>query len=121
MWPRYFEFFFGFWLLLTPAIFDHGDQWPQLALNERICGALVILLTLVSFQRRFRWSHFVTFAVALWIWGFAWTVPPRPGPPAAQSDITVAILLLMFVILPNEASRPPVSWRKFNEEQKQSR
>jgi hypothetical protein len=38
---------------------------------------------------------------------------PYPTPPALQNDLLVGVLLLMFAILPSEASLPPRSWRDY--------
>ena len=110
MWPRYLEILFGCWLMASPWVIAHPE--PELRrINEVAAGAVIVLLSLASFFRATRWAHLVTGGVALWIGLAAYFFEPRPGPPGAQNDITVAILLLMTCILPNEASQPPRSWR----------
>ena len=43
--------------------------------------------------------------------GFAYWGWDRPGPPPVQNALVVSTLLLLFAIVPNEASRPPRPWR----------
>jgi hypothetical protein len=38
---------------------------------------------------------------------------PYPTPVALQNDLMLGLLLLMFAIVPNEASLPPEKWRDF--------
>jgi hypothetical protein len=104
------EILLGLWLIASPWVIPHPE--PELRrLNEITSGAVIVILSIASFFQMTRWAHLVTGLVALWIGGAAYFLEPRPGPPGAQNDITVAILLLMVCILPNEASQPPGPWR----------
>ena len=111
MWPRVVELMLGIWLTLTPFIYRLENPSPfQL---EVVVGVLVIVLSCLSFWRPTAWAHVVTFIVALGLGLFAWTWFERPGPPLAQNDILVALLLASFAILPNEVFLPPRAWRDF--------
>ena len=48
---------------------------------------------------------------SLWLTGHGYFSAVRPGPPAAQNEIMVGLMLLVLAIIPNEASEPPVPWR----------
>jgi hypothetical protein len=66
---------------------------------------------MLSFSNRAGWAHAGTALLALGIGLAAYAGHPRPGPPAAQNEIVVALLLLIFAIVPNEATLPPKPWR----------
>ena len=109
MWPRYSEMLFGAWLVASPWIFNHPGGWFYW--NDIASGSVVILLAILSFFRATRWAHVAIGAVALWVGGTAYFLFERPGPAAAQNEITTALLLLLLFLLPNEASLPPTPWR----------
>ena len=100
----------GVWLALSPFIFAAGPRSSELM----ICGGVVIALALASFWRPVEWAHLLIGAVALWLIGSGYFTQPRPGPPAAQNEIVSGLLLMMLFIVPNEATEPPKSWRRFH-------
>jgi hypothetical protein len=71
----------------------------------------VIVYSLASFAQRYRYAHFATALVALWLIGFGYLTAVDPAPAAQQNDFAIGLLLLMFAIIPNEATLPPPSWR----------
>jgi hypothetical protein len=110
MWARYLEIVLGAWLIASPWIFGHATGlW--LHYNDVISGSAVVFLAAASFTRRGRWAHLLTGAVAVWLGASAYFGFDRPGPPAAQNEITLALLLLTMFAVPNESSDPPVPWR----------
>jgi hypothetical protein len=101
----------GAWLIASPWILDHQPgSW--FVVNDIVSGIAVILLAVLSFFLPTRWAHIAIGVVALWLWGSAYFLEQRPGPPAAQNERTIGVLLLMFCLLPNQASQPPAPWRK---------
>jgi hypothetical protein len=112
MWARVIELMLGIWLVLSPLIFRETVAVGEFRTTDVSTGSAVILLSLLSFWRALRWSHLATGAVALWLIFWAWSAAARPGPPAAQNEIVVGLLLLMLAIVPNQASLPPESWRR---------
>jgi hypothetical protein len=112
MWARVIELMLGVWLVLSPLIFREtagvGNFWN----TDVSAGSAVILLSLLSFWRPLRKSHLVTGVIALWLILSAWFAAARPGPPAAQNEIVVGLLLLMLAIVPTDASLPPEPWRR---------
>jgi hypothetical protein len=112
MWPRIVEILLGIWLIASPLIFRTADTCMRGAVNDLICGAAVIVLSLVSFSSRFRRAHFLILLVAAWllITGY---IAGHPAPPAAQNLIIVGLLLAMFAIIPGRINEMPESWRRF--------
>lgn len=112
MWPRVTELMLGLWLVLAPLVFRDTEAIEQFLVRDVAAGSAVVLFSLLSFWRRTEWAHFGTAILALLLGlsaYFGWT---RPGPPAAQNEITLALCLLLLAIVPNEASRPPKPWRQ---------
>ncbi len=118
MWARVVEVMLGCWLAASPFIFRHAAEERAFWINDFLCGFAVATFALCSFWRPLRHAHLVTAAVALWliIFGF---LTSSPAPPASQNHILTGLVLLMFAIIPNEASLPPLSWRTFNEEKQE--
>lgn len=110
MWPRYMEMLCGAWLIASPWVFGHTDN-AWLFWNDIICGAAVFLLAVLSFRKQTHSAHLLTGAVVLWLGGTAYFMFERPGPGGVQNEITMALILVLFFILPNQASLPPEPWR----------
>jgi hypothetical protein len=112
MWPRVVELMLGLWLVLSPFIFRGTESVEAFAAIDMTAGACVVILSLLSFWRRAEWAHLGTALLALALGTYAYFGWERPGPPAAQNEISVALILLLLAIVPNEASRPPKPWRR---------
>jgi hypothetical protein len=110
MWPRVSELFLGGWLMLSPLIFAGTVQSASFAVRDVVLGGVVAVLSLLSFWPRTSRAHLVTAALALALCGAAYFGWPRPGPPGAQNEIAIGLLLLMLAIIPSHANRPPISW-----------
>lgn len=111
MWPRVVEVTLGAWLLITPFVFRDSPAMDAYATNAMVSGSIVILASLLCFWHRTDRAYFVTLAVSLWLMGHGYFAAERPGPPPAQNEITVGLLLLLFAILPTETNQPPGPWR----------
>ena len=101
----------GVWLTMTPFVFRL--EQPSVGQLEVWVGIAVMVLSCLSFWHRTAWAHWVTLALAISFGLFAWSWFDRPGPPLAQNDILVALLLATFAILPNHVFMPPRSWQDF--------
>ena len=117
MWPRVVEVMLGCWLLVTPFVFRDTDAIGSYSAHAVVCGALVVLASLLSFWSRRRLAHLVTLGVALWLAVHGYFSAPRPGPPAAQHEIVLGLTLLLFAILPNAINDAPRPWRVVTKEQ----
>jgi hypothetical protein len=113
MWARIIEVTLGCWLAMSPFIFRHGAEERVLWFNDLFSAMIVIVLALVSFWTPLRFAHLANLVVALWLIAFGFLASDYPVPPPLQNDIIVGLLLLMFAIIPNEATRPPQGWRDF--------
>ena len=112
MWPRVVEVMLGCWLLVTPFVFRDTEAIGNYTINSVISGSVVILASLLSFWDRTRSARMVTLVVSLWLatHGYFWA--ERPGPPAAQNELAVGLVLLLFAVLPNETNDVPRRWRR---------
>lgn len=107
MWPRVVEVMIGAWLVITPLVFRGTEDVDRYAVNAVVSGSVVITASLMAFWRRTAWMRLVTLAVSCWLAGHGYLSAVRPGPPAAQNEIMVGLLLLLFAVLPNDVNRPP--------------
>ena len=113
MWSRVVEIMLGCWLLISPFIFQHESGQVALWANDLGCGTAVILFALFSYWHPTRHAHVATMAVALWLIGFAYWHGFGSAPPASQNHVILGMLLGMFAVIPNEATRPaPAAWEE---------
>jgi hypothetical protein len=94
-------------------MFQHAAEQRTLWFKDMFCGAVVVVMALLSYWPPCRRAHLTSIGVGLWLAGYGYLASPYPTPPALQNDLLVGILLLMFAILPSEASLPPRSWRDY--------
>jgi multisubunit Na+/H+ antiporter MnhF subunit len=113
MWARVIEVMLGCWLAMSPFIFRHSAEDRVLWFNDLFGAMVVIMLALISFWPPLRFAHVANLVIALWLIAFGFWASSYPAPPALQNDIVVGLLLLMFAIVPNKATRPPRPWRDF--------
>jgi hypothetical protein len=105
------ELAMGAWLMASPWIFGHTDSSSSYYVKDLVCGGLVVALSALSWWKPASWAHYFTGGVATWLGITTWWFVERPGPPAAQNEITMAVLLVTMFLLPNQASDPPATWR----------
>lgn len=122
MWARVIEVMLGFWLMISPFLFGHYPMDRVLWMNDLICGSAIVLLAFLSFWffsrlRFFRYAHVLILGVALWLIGFAYFYGGHPASPGYQNDIFLGLILLLPAIIPNDASQPPPSWRRYYQTQ----
>ncbi|MEX0820138.1 MAG: SPW repeat protein [Pirellulaceae bacterium] len=111
MWSRVVEIMLGCWLAVSPFIFGHAADAPMLWWMDWICALAVISFGMLSYWQPLRHIHVATALVALVMIGYGrFASPGDDVTPALQNHILVGLLLLMFAIVPNHASRPPRWW-----------
>ena len=119
MWARTAEIMFGLWLAISPFVFGHMPEPAAWWINDFACALAVITLGVLSFWHPTRHAHLLLIAVGFWMLGFAyyqrfWVATESQHAPAALQNLAATgFLLLMFAILPNDATRPPSSWEQF--------
>ena len=112
-WPRYCEMLLGLWLLMAHRILKYED--PDVFRTVNIAAATgILLLDIVSVTFYKRYAHLAVLGIAFGLLVHAYFVAPAEA-IGTQNNILVALLLLMFAILPTEATLPPQSWRQFRE------
>lgn len=101
----------GIWLLMSPFIFGHYPEETWLWANDFFVGSILIVFSLASFWEYTRWAHWLLIPVMVWLAAFGRFSSTPPLEPGRQNEIIVGLVLLLIVIIPNEASQPPRSWR----------
>ncbi len=113
MWPRIAEIFPGIWLLSTPFVFAIPASAESTWFNNMSCGVVVIAMDLHCLFHRASRAHLLNLAIGLWLVALAYHAGPAPATPPYASHFVTGIVLALFSIIPNEANRPPRSWREF--------
>ncbi|HEX7028198.1 MAG TPA: vitamin K epoxide reductase family protein, partial [Gammaproteobacteria bacterium] len=122
LWPHYANLMLGFWLLSSPFILGYLSEYvpdtnalrvtaerglPPIELrnlamtwNDVICGALVVIFSLLSAdpKRRFSWSQWANATVGAWLL-FAPLVFWTPLPEAYANDTLLGALIIAFAVL----------------------
>jgi len=111
-WPRYSEMLLSLWLVAAPWILSYGDSTIFRTINIA-AAAGILLLDLLSVTLYKRYAHLGVLGIALGLLGHAYFAMP-PEAAGTQNNVIVALLLLMFAILPTEATLPPPSWRELH-------
>jgi hypothetical protein len=112
MWARVVELMLGVWLILSPLIFRGTPGLEAYVVNDVIAGSLAVAFALLCFWRPTRRAHLATLLLGAYLALFGYFSADRPGPPAAQNDIVIGLLLMIFAVVPTEAARPPEPWRR---------
>ena len=112
MWPRTSEVALAVWLALSPFIFRHAPEHAVLWWSDMVAAFLVMTISLLSFWRRTLHVHLLNVPIALWLMAFGYFALGNPPPPGAQNEMVVGLILLMFAIIPSEATLPPAEWRE---------
>ena len=110
MWPRVIELMLGCWLVVSPFVFRGTPELERYMFSLVGSGAVVVIASLLSFWPPAASARFLTLLTSLWLTGHGYFAAVRPGPPAAQNEIMIGLLLLVFAILPNDTNRPPADW-----------
>jgi hypothetical protein len=113
-WPRYCEMLLGLWLLVSPWILNYGSATGSGGINLAAAAGIVLLDVLsINFYKRYAYLAVLLIALVLLVHAYIAMPPEAAG---TQNNIIVALLLLMFAILPTEATLPPLSWRQLHKE-----
>ena len=113
MGPRAVEVMLGLWLVLSPFVFGHLEQHPQLAVSDFAAGAATVVLACLSAFHRLRRAHLGNLLVAAWLCGYGYFAFAHPAPPGAQNELLVGLTLLLFAIAPTGANDPPEAWSRY--------
>jgi hypothetical protein len=111
MWARVVEVMLGCWLLVSPFVFRDTPHVSAFWTTDVATGCAAIVCSLAAFARPLARAHLLTGAAGVWLIASGYFSMPRPGPPAAQNEIVIGLLLAMLAVVPTEASRPPAPWR----------
>lgn len=113
MWPRVAEFMLACWLAISPFVFRYSAEQTANWSIDVGAGAAVMAFSAAAHHRRLRYAHVGTLAVSLALaaWSYVRANAAWPVPPAEQNHLLVALLLLMFAVIPTNCNEPPPAWR----------
>lgn len=110
MWGRISEIILAFWLFISYFIFEYQS------IQALICGVLMLLFALLSYAPRLNKMHLFQVVPAGWLLFMGYSYPTPWLPMGLQNYVVVGVLLLMFTIIPSNASDHPRPWKRFLEE-----
>jgi hypothetical protein len=114
MWPRYCEVLLALWLMASGWVLEYPDP-AQYRLVSVVAGILVLILDLLSITLYKRYAYLLVLGIAAALLAFSFWLAPAET-QGTQNLVVVALLMLIFGVLPTEATQPPLSWRKLNRE-----
>ena len=115
MWARITELVLGAWLAISPYVVGYDPALEGLWIATWAASALVVVSAAASWHPRLRRAHLLELGVAAWLLALAFLQPESPPPLPYQNLACVALLLIIFAIIPSHASRPPRGWTEFVE------
>lgn len=114
MWPRYSEAVLALWLIGSGWVLAYPDP-AEYRLVSVGAGVLILVLDLLSITLYKRYAYVLVLAVAAGLFAFSFWIAPAEA-PGTENLVTVALLLIIFGVLPTEATQPPPSWKRLNRE-----
>jgi len=117
MWARIVEFMLACWLSLSPFILRYPPDEHFLWTSDLVCAALIACFSLLSFYHPLRKIHLLNLGVALWLWGLGYGTFPEIALPPQENSVAIGLLILMLAIIPTHSHLPPLSWRKFTQDE----
>ncbi|PQO41124.1 hypothetical protein [Blastopirellula marina] len=111
MWARVTEFMLGCWMLCSPFIFRGENRGDTPEIWDFAAGFLILTFALLSYWERTRYAHVGTLLLSIgMVFGPRLALAPHI-PPAGENFMMIGLLLLMFALVPNQATHPPHAWR----------
>ena len=110
MWPRVVEVMLGAWLVISPFIFRDTSGLERYTVSMVVSGTVIAVASSLAFWSPAAGARYVTLLTSLWLMAHGYFFAARPGPPAAQNELVVGLVILLFAVLPNDVNRPPEKW-----------
>ena len=114
MWARHMEIALALWLAVSPWVFRHDPEASWLWIHDLVLALGIGLASSLCHWRPLRRVYLANFLFGTWLVAAGWWLTSWSegmAMPAAQNWMVLGLLLLMFAIVPGEASRPPARWR----------
>jgi hypothetical protein len=64
-------------------------------------------------------AHLLHLGIGAFLVATGFLAPTSPPPPALENHVIVGLLLILFGILPSNASESPRGWREFEESRRE--
>jgi len=110
MWARICEMILGLWLIVSYFIFPTGS------LHDLCAAILILLFAALSYIPSLNKIHLLQVLPAAYLLSLGYSYPTPILPFGLQNYILIALTLLMFALIPSNASDHPRPWKKFLKE-----
>lgn len=107
MWARICEIILAVWLVISYFAFEYHS------VEGVICAVLILIFALLSYIDKLNKMHLCQIIPTGWLIYLGFVYPTPWIPMGLQNYIVVAVLLLMFTIIPSNASDHPRPWKRF--------
>jgi hypothetical protein len=105
IWRDFANIILGFWLLVSPATLGYASGESSMAWSDAICGAVVIVLGILTLWPRFDLARWGICFIGIWLL-FAPLVFWTPHSAVYNNDTLIGALLIAFsVLIPMMPSR----------------
>lgn len=119
MWGRILQIAVAGWIAASPLLLGVGDGGGIATAINLGGAAIMAILAAASMHPRWPHLHLGSALPALGLIGAAFLLSGHPAPPLQQSNIIASLLLLILVLVPTHANRPPAGWEEFNQRYRQ--
>lgn len=107
MWARVSEILLGIWLMISQVLFH-----VPIGLNFAL-SILIVLFAALSYIPSINKLHLLQVLPAAALFTKSYIYPSADLPLFMQNDILVGLCLLLFAIIPSQASDHPRSWKRY--------
>jgi len=107
MWARIAEWVLGTWLILSHFLFSTQNT------SDLVAAFFILLLATLSFFNKLNKMHLLEVFPAGWLFYIGYSFPTPWLPFSMQNYILTALSILMFSVIPSNASDHPRPWKRF--------
>lgn len=103
MWARVSEIILGIWLFVSHFLF-------MTSIMDIVAAVLILAFSGLSFISNLNKMHLLQVIPVGYLLYAGYSAPCISA--SVQNDILVALFLLLFCIIPSQATKPPRAWRR---------
>jgi len=96
IWMHFINLFLGAWLITSPSVFSYDSQ--SMVLNDTICGFLICLFSLLSFDPFRLWAPWGAAITGLWL-NVAPLIFWATEPAIYHNDTIIGIFVIAFALI----------------------
>lgn len=111
MWARHYEVALAIWLSLSWLIFRYPQEASLLMIHDFVVAAAIATISLLNYK--YRYINLLNLFTSLWLITLVFISNTTIHDAPYQNYMVIGLILLVFTIIPQRASSPPVEWEEF--------